>query len=221
MRFWVAHNHTVRWIRRLIGDSRDRECFGIGPIRVAVIAFKESRAVRENFIEIFFVRQSFSAEHGVVPAASQHPILARMFRRVVAQALLNIGSVLRAFKVHAAEAQGAIQKVNVAIDKSWEHQAATGVDYFRAGSAQLFDFRVFPYGNDPGVGNGHCLRPRMSSIEREHLAMSNDRVRGARRLREDQRHSRDRLIFACLLHRDLTAEFNLTCKPKTKTSAEY
>ncbi len=228
MRLRVAHDRAVRRVGSLIADSRGRERFGIGPVRVTVIALEKYRAVRKNFVEIFFVRQSFGAEHGVVPAPPQHPIFARMFCRVVAQALLNIGGILCAFKIHAAEAQGAIQKVNVAIDKSWEHQAATSVDYFRAGSAQLFDFRIFPYGNDPGVGNGHRLRPRMPGIESEHLAMSNDRVGGARRLRENHndgskadQHNRDRLILACLLHRDLTAEFNLTCKPRTRTSAEY
>src|ERR1700731_157700 len=105
-----------------------------------IIALKKNRAVRENFVEIFFVRQSFSAEHGIVPAASQHPILARMFRRIVAQALLNVRRILCAFKVDAAEAQRAIDKMDVAIDESRQDQAATSIDHVCAWSAQLFDF---------------------------------------------------------------------------------
>src|ERR1700730_15183776 len=115
MCFRIAHNRAIRRVGSSASDSSESQGFGIGPVGVPIIALEKDGAIGEGFVEIFFVGQSFGAEHGVIPAASQHPILARMFGGIITQSLLDIGSVLCTFEGHATEAEGAVEEMDVAL----------------------------------------------------------------------------------------------------------
>ena len=96
---------------------------------MAVVAFQQHWAIAEDFVEIFFVRQGFGAEHRVIPTAAEHPIFTGVFRGVIAQALLNVGCVLRAFEVDSPEAQRAGEEMDVAIDEAGQDQVSGAVDH--------------------------------------------------------------------------------------------
>src|SRR5580704_2880337 len=113
-----------------------------------IIAIKQNRAIREDFIEIFLVGQIFFAEHGVVPAAAQNPAIARMLRGVFAQDALDVGWIFGAFEIGLTKADGAIEEMNVAIHKAGENQFAAGVDHLCLRAAKFFDFSVIAHGDD-------------------------------------------------------------------------
>ena len=72
---------------------------------MAVVALEENGTVWENFVEIFLVGQCLGAEHGIVPAAAENPVVSRMFGGVFAQAFLDVSGVRGAFQIYAAEAR--------------------------------------------------------------------------------------------------------------------
>ena len=179
---WVAGSRTIDaiWgIGSVAGDAGNGESFGIGPVGVAVVAFEENGAIGEKFIEIFLVGKSFGAEHGVVPAATEEPIIAGMLGGVIAQALLNVGDVFGAFEIDAAETDGAVEKVNVAIDEAGQNELARGVDHFGAGLAKFFDGGVVADGDDFVGANGESLGPGLFGVESVDAAVENDGVGAA------------------------------------------
>src|SRR5437879_9301035 len=87
-----------------------------------VIAFEEYRAIGKDFIQIFLVREGLGTEHGVIPSAAKNPVIPRMFDGILAQSFLKLRGVFCAFKIHPAETQRAVHKVDVTIDeRSEEH----------------------------------------------------------------------------------------------------
>ena len=172
----IANDYAIRGIGGVARDSCDCERFGIGPIGVTVVTFEENGAVGKKFIEIFFVGQRFCAEHGVIPAPAQNPVIARMFCDVIAQALLNFGNVFCAGKIHAAQAEGAVDEVDVAIDETGEDELTGGVNNFCAGTAKFSDGGVVANGNDFVAANGNSLRPGLFSVESVNAAVNNDGV---------------------------------------------
>ncbi len=72
---------------------------------MSVIAFEENRAIGEDFVQIFLVRQCLGTEHGVIPAAAQDPVVPRMFGGIFAQTFLNVGGIFCAFQVHPPETE--------------------------------------------------------------------------------------------------------------------
>ncbi len=122
------------------------------------------------------MRQSFGAKHGVIPAAAQDPIIARMFGCVFAQLLLNIGSVLRAFEIHTAKTERAIQKMNVAIGESGEYEFSAGIDNLGAHAAHFLDGGIVANRHNSRSVNSHGLRPRLFCILRVNTAVNHDDV---------------------------------------------
>ena len=88
----IANDDAVRGIRRVFCDMRECQRFRICPVGVAVVAFKEGRAVRENFIEIFFIRKR-CGKHRIVPSAAENPIAPGMLAAIFAQTLLNVSGI--------------------------------------------------------------------------------------------------------------------------------
>ena len=144
---------------------------------MSVIALKEDGPVGEDLVQVFLVRQRFRNEHGVIPAAAKDPVISRVFRYILAQSLLNVRSVLGSFEIHAAKAQRAIQKMDVAVDESRENQFSAGIDNFRAHAAHFFDFGVVVQGNDLCAANGHGLSPRLLRIFGVDAPVNHDYVR--------------------------------------------
>src|SRR5208282_4780024 len=129
-----------------------------------IIAIKQNRTVREDLVEIFLVGQILFAEHGVVPATAEYPAIARMFRSVFAQDALNVGGIFGAFEIGLAEADGAVEEMNVAIHKAGENQFAAGVDHLCLRPAKSFDFSVIADGDDSFAAHSHGLRPGLPGV---------------------------------------------------------
>ena len=100
----IAYDDAVRRIRRVFGDMRECEGFRICPVGVAIVALKEGRAVRENFIKIFFIRKR-CGKHRVVPSAAENPIAPGMLAAIFAQALLNVSGIFCIFEIDAPKTE--------------------------------------------------------------------------------------------------------------------
>ena len=177
--FWVAHDCAVRRIRSFTSYTSEREGFRICPIGMAVVALEENGTVRKNFVQILLMWQRLGAEHGIVPATAENPAVSRMFAGVFAQSFLDVNGVRGAFQIYAAQAQGAIQEMNVGIDKTRKNESAVGVDDFRASAAQLFDFCIAADGDDFCAANGYGLHPRLFCVFRVDAAVKHDGVSGS------------------------------------------
>ena len=100
-----------------------------------------------------------------------------MLGGVVAETFLNLGNILRAFEIYAAQAQRAIHKVNVAIHEARQHQLARGIDYFRVMAAKFSDDGVVAHRDDFIPANRERLGPGLLRIQRINAAMNYDHVR--------------------------------------------
>jgi hypothetical protein len=176
--FRITNDGAIRRVRSFVGDSSEFQGFRICPAGVSVIAPNEGGAIGEDFVEIFFVRQSFRTEHGVVPARAEDPGVAGVFGGEFMQHFLNVGGILRAFKMHAVKAEGTIEEVDVAVNEPGENEPSAGVDYFGAGAAQCEDFVIRPYGDDGAVADGDGLRPGLLGVDGIDFAMEDDKVGG-------------------------------------------
>src|SRR5580704_2558189 len=145
---------------------------------MSIIAIKQNRAVREDLVEIFLVGQIFFTEHGVVPTAAENPAIARMFRRVIAQDALDVYGIFCAFEIGLAEADGALEKMNVAIHKAGEDQFPTGVDYFCLRPAKFFDFSVIAHRDDFFAADCHGLRPGLFGVYGVDLSIDENSLGG-------------------------------------------
>ncbi len=114
----VAHDYAIRGVGRPLVDAGQSHGLRVCPIRVAVVAFEEHRPVGEKGIQVLLVRQGFLPKHGVFPAPAQDPVVGGVLGRVSPQALLNVRGILRTLQIDAAEAERAIQEVDVAIGES-------------------------------------------------------------------------------------------------------
>ena len=142
-----------------------------------VIAFEEYRAIGEDFIQIFLVREGLGTEHGVIPSAAKNPVIPRMFDGILAQSFLNLRGVFCAFKIHPAETQRAVHKVDVTIDETREHKFSAGVDDFCAHATPALDFRVVTDHGDLAVANGHGLGPRLLGVFGVNATVNDDDIR--------------------------------------------
>src|SRR5947207_5655306 len=129
-----------------------------------VIAFEEYRAIGEDFIQIFLVREGLGTEHGVILSAAKNPDIPGMFEGILAQSFLNLRGVFCAFQMHPAETQRAVHKVDVTIDETREDTFSAGVVDFCAHATTALDFRVVTDSGDLAVANGHSLGPRLPGV---------------------------------------------------------
>src|SRR5258708_12996627 len=137
---------------------------------MSVIAFEENRAIREDFIQIPLVRERLGAEHGVIPATAKNPIVPGMPGGILAQAFLNVGGVSCTFEIYPPETERAVEKMDVTINQSREHQFSARVDHFCARAARALDFRIVTAGHDLAVSNGPALSPRFIRVFRFNAA---------------------------------------------------
>jgi len=90
---------------------------------------------------------------------------------------LNVGGILCAFQIYAAETERAIEKMDVTIHESRQHQFAAGVDHFRSHAAHAFNHRVIADGNDFSAVHCHGLGPRLFRVFRVNTAVHDDNIR--------------------------------------------
>jgi hypothetical protein len=90
--------------------------------------------------------------------------------------LLNLGDVLRAFKIYAAQAERAIHKMDMAIDEPRQYQLARGIDYFGIWTAKPPDGGIVADSDDFIRANRQGLRPRLLGVQRINAAMNYDGV---------------------------------------------
>src|SRR6202022_2071809 len=143
---------------------------------MAVEAFEENGAIRKNFVEIFFVRQGFGAEHGVIPAATENPICAGMFCGVFAESRLNVDGIFGPFEVDATETEGAVEKMNVRIGETWKNQAASGVNYFCSRRAKASEVFIGADGDDSAMAKGDGLCPGLFGVDGVNLGGKNGQM---------------------------------------------
>ena len=100
-----------------------------------------------------------------------------MFDGILAQSFLNLRGVFCAFKIHPAETQRAVHKVDVTIDETREHKFSAGVDDFCAHATPALDFRVVTDHGDLAVANGHGLGPRLLGVFGVNATVNDDDIR--------------------------------------------
>src|SRR3984893_572563 len=106
-----------------------------------------------------------------------------MFGGIITQSLLDIGSVLCTFEVHAAEAEGAVEEMNVAIDEPGKDQMAACFNHLRCGRAEFEDCLFISDRDDFSIADGQRLRPGLRAVARIDFAGSDDGVSGGYRSR--------------------------------------
>jgi len=82
-----------------------------------------------------------------------------------------------AFKIDAAQAQGAIHKVNVTFGETRKGEFAARVDHFRADAAIAPHFLIAAHGNDLAFANSDALGPRFVCVQRVDLCVPDHDVR--------------------------------------------
>ncbi len=95
----------------------------------------------------------------------------------MAQAFLNVGGVSCTFEIYAPETERAVEKMDVTINESREHQFSARVDHFCARAARVLDFLIVTDGHDLAVSNGHGLSPRLLGVFRVNPAANDDDIR--------------------------------------------
>ncbi len=142
-----------------------------------VIAFEENRTIGEKFVQILLVRQRLGTEHGVIPATTKNPAAPGMPGGIFAQAFLNVGGVFCAFEIYSPETERAVEKMDVTINETGEHQFSARVDHFCARAARALDFGVVTDSDDLSVSNGHGSGPRLLGVFRVDPAVNDDDLR--------------------------------------------
>ena len=138
--FCIADDSAVRGIRCVFADACEGKRLRIGPRGVPIIANEENRAIRKQLVEIFFVRKIFVAKHRVVPAGAEDPAITGMFRGVFAKDALDVSGIFGAFEIGLAEADGALEKMNVAIDKAGQDELPACIDDLCGRGRAVFRF---------------------------------------------------------------------------------
>jgi len=87
-----------------------------------------------------------------------------MFGSIFAQAFLNVDGISCAFEIYTAEAERAVDKMDVTIDETREDQLSACVDHFCAYAAHALDYRVVTDSYDLAVMNRHGLGPWLLGI---------------------------------------------------------
>src|SRR5260370_810525 len=154
-----------------MGNSGQCKSLRICPVGMSVIALEENRAIREDFIQIPLVRERLRGEHGVIPATAKNPIVPGMPGGILAQAFLNVGGVSCTFEIYPPETERAVEKMDVTVNETREHQFSARVDHFCARAARVLDFLIVTDGHDLAVSNGHGLSPRLLGVFRVNPAV--------------------------------------------------
>ena len=95
---------------------------------------------------------------------------------------MNVGNVLGAFQIYAAEAECAIHKVDVAIHEAGHDELSGGINNFCAGAAKFFDRRVLTNCHDAVGADSYGLRPGLLCVEGVDAAVQHDGVRAIFRI---------------------------------------
>src|SRR5438445_3581017 len=100
-----------------------------------------------------------------------------MFGSIFAQTFLNVSGVFRALKIHPPETEGAVDKMNVAIDETRQHEFSAGIDHFCTHAAHALDHRVVTDSDYLAVLNGYGLSPRLLGVFRVNAGVHDDNIR--------------------------------------------
>ena len=174
----IVEDFSIRRVGSGFGDAGKGERFGIGPVGVLIIALEKDSENREDFVEIYKVRESFRGEHGVVPAAAQNPGIIRMLFRILAETGLDFRDILGALKIDLTETEAPFEEMDVAIGEAGENKFSAGVDHPGADAAHPQDDFFSADGDNFSIADSQTIRPGPFVVVGVNFGVDNDDVRG-------------------------------------------
>src|ERR1041385_718334 len=67
------HDHTIQWLRCVLGNSCKLQSFAVGPPTVSIECGQINGPIRNDFVKQFLVWEGSRYEKRIEPASSQEP----------------------------------------------------------------------------------------------------------------------------------------------------
>src|SRR5436190_18249065 len=136
----IAHDDAAGNVRGFGVNAGEFHCRRISERLVTVIALYENWSGTRHCVNELFSRKLWLGPFGFIPAATQNPFAFRRLFRLCRDALRELLRARSISKLNLIELRSTLDKMNVRVVKSREHQLAAGIDHFRFWAAPQIDF---------------------------------------------------------------------------------
>ena len=160
----VTFDPAFRRIRGAGIDTGQFQGGGVGCSQVQVAAPQQHRVVRCRPVQRFAGGHAWFAPVGFVPSLTHDPLVRWSVHGCSANAFQQILEAGEIIQPHALTVEGPFIKVDMRIDKPWQHQAAVEVDFLGACAGQMQDVVVGTRSKNLTLPNGNCLGHRLSGV---------------------------------------------------------